>query len=376
MISIWEQESFLPPQDIIIVGGGFVGLWSAFYLKKSNPKLRITLLERDVLPTGASTRNAGFACFGSLSELVADAAAMGTDDMLHIVEMRHKGVRRIEKYFGAIADFDLCGGYELFEKGTIDAEQLNTNIAYLNTLLKSVVKAKRTFKLVDDKISRFGLGNTEHLVENLLEGSLHPGKLLRGLMEMVRQMGVQILNGIDVLGFKKDGKKISLQTAFSADIHCSRLLLCTNALTNSLLPGIETVPARGQVLLTSPVKGLPWKGTFHSEEGFYYFRNLGNRVLLGGARHKAFDEERTGTLELSEPVQKELERYLADVVIPKFRGQYQIERRWAGIMGMGTTKMPAVERVEKNVYCAVRLGGMGVALAPVIGEKAATLILD
>ncbi|MGZ3840207.1 MAG: FAD-dependent oxidoreductase, partial [Flavisolibacter sp.] len=67
--SVWEKETFFAPQDVMILGSGFVGLWSAYYLKKKQPALRITILERGLIPTGASTRNAGFACFGSLSEV-------------------------------------------------------------------------------------------------------------------------------------------------------------------------------------------------------------------------------------------------------------------------------------------------------------------
>ena len=99
MISIWEKESFFADQDIIIIGNGFVGLWSAFYLKKAKPNLKITIVDRGIIPTGASTRNAGFACFGSLSELIHDGIYMGTDKMLELVEMRYKGLKKIRKYF-------------------------------------------------------------------------------------------------------------------------------------------------------------------------------------------------------------------------------------------------------------------------------------
>jgi len=111
MISIWEKESFYAPKDVIIVGSGLVGLWCAWYLKKKNPKLKITIVDRGIIPTGASTRNAGFACFGSLSEIMHDAQTMGTDKMLQLVEMRFKGLERIQKYFdNDVIDFELCGG--------------------------------------------------------------------------------------------------------------------------------------------------------------------------------------------------------------------------------------------------------------------------
>src|SRR6478672_7115683 len=96
-VSIWEKESFYSPKDIIIVGSGFVGLWSAYYLKKKNPKLNITIVDRGIIPTGASTRNAGFACFGSVTELIADTLSIGEEKMLDIVELRYKGLERIGK---------------------------------------------------------------------------------------------------------------------------------------------------------------------------------------------------------------------------------------------------------------------------------------
>jgi len=77
VLSVWERESFFAPADIVIAGSGLVGLWSAYYLKKSAPHLSVTIVDRGIIPTGASTRNAGFACFGSLTELVADSRKMG-----------------------------------------------------------------------------------------------------------------------------------------------------------------------------------------------------------------------------------------------------------------------------------------------------------
>ena len=71
-LSVWEKESFYSTQDVILVGGGLMGLWTAYELKKKNPYLKITILERNTIPLGASTRNAGFACFGSPTEIIHD----------------------------------------------------------------------------------------------------------------------------------------------------------------------------------------------------------------------------------------------------------------------------------------------------------------
>ncbi|MCU7550807.1 FAD-binding oxidoreductase [Chitinophagaceae bacterium LB-8] len=376
MISIWEKETFFAPQDVIIIGSGFVGLWCAFYLKKRAPDLKITIIERGVIPTGASNRNAGFACFGSLSELIADETQMGTDKMLQLVDMRYKGLLRIQKYFpDSKIDFERCGGYELYdEKDRMSKNELEAGVDRINSLLHPITGNKRTFRFDDEHIHLFGFGETSHLIKNGLEGSLHSGKLLQSLLQHVHSKGVQVLNNIEVKSFHPNENVIELKTNFSTSFSCKQLLICTNAYAKELLPETDIIPARGQILLTSPIQGLPWKGTFHSDQGYYYFRNFGNRVLLGGARNKAFAEEQTTELKTTELIQSELERYLEDVVLPRFKKQYVIEHRWSGIMAMGSEKMPIIQQLMPGVFCAIRMSGMGVALAPMVGKIMAKMM--
>jgi len=377
MISIWEKESFFAPQDIIIVGNGFVGLWSAFHLKKKKPNLKITIVDRGTIPTGASTRNAGFACFGSLSELIHDGKIMGTKKMLELVEMRYKGLKNIQKYFSKKEmDFDLCGGYELYDE--IDkksSKKLIQNIEYLNSLLQPITKTKQTFNLIDSKISDFGFGKTKHLIKNKLEGYLHSGKLVQALLQKVQSMGVQVFTGTEIKSTEKINGQIELTTNQHFNLIATQVLICTNAFAKDLLPELDIVPARGQVLVTSDIAALRWKGSFHSDEGFYYFRNIGKKVLLGGARNKAFKQEETTQMDITINIQKELERYLNEVVLPKQKGQFTIDYRWSGIMGMGSEKMPIIKEIEPNIFCAVRMSGMGVALAPIVGKSVAKLML-
>jgi glycine/D-amino acid oxidase-like deaminating enzyme len=372
-VSIWEKETFFAPQDVIIIGSGFVGLWSAFFLKRKNPHLQISIVERGLIPTGASTRNAGFACFGSLSEVVHDAQKMGTDKMLELVEMRFKGLERIQKFFpDTQIDFNLCGGYELYDDhSVVNKNALLDEIHYINSLLKPITGSKNTYKLDNENISSYGFGNTSYLVKNNLEGYLHSGKLLQSLLQKVQSMGVQVFNGVEVKEFVQNNQSFNIENNQGLPLSCRQILLCTNAFTKNLFPEIDIIPVRGQVLLTSPIDKLPWKGTFHSDEGYYYFRNLGNRVLLGGARNMAFEEETTTTLNTSELIQSHLEAYLSNVVLPNYRGSYTIDHRWSGIMAMGSEKLPIVKELNQSVFCAVRMSGMGVALAPVVGQKIA-----
>lgn len=370
-ISIWEKESFFSPRDIIIAGSGFVGLWTAYYLKKHHPKLNISIVERGIIPTGASTRNAGFACFGSITELMADTQQTGEEKMLEMVELRFKGLARIRKVFkDNEIGYENRGGYELIRASQqIDVNSLRSTLDSFNRKLRQVVKKNKTFQLADSKIKQMGFAGVQHLVENKLEAQLHSGKLCSALLQLVQSQGVIVLNNIEITGYEKARRGIVLHTNLGMELNARRLLVCTNAFAKQLLPELDLEPARGQVLVTAPLSRLRFKGTFHYDEGFYYFRNLGNRILLGGARNKAFEEERTSTMNTTDFIQTELENFLKEVVIPGLK--YQIDYRWSGIMGIGTEKMPIVKKINDQVFCAVRMSGMGVALAPEIGRKLA-----
>ncbi|RXM40883.1 hypothetical protein BOQ62_03645 [Chryseobacterium sp. CH21] len=161
---------------------------------------------------------------------------------------------------------------------------------------------------------------------------------------------------------------LSLDLSVKAD----QLIYCTNAFTSKFLEKENIIPARGQVLLTEPIVGLQLKGTFHYDEGYYYFRNLGNRVLLGGGRNQDFKTEETMAFETTEFLQNHLEHFLKEVILPN--NEFKIALRWSGIMAMGEEKIPIVKQLSTTQFCAVRLSGMGVALAPKIGEMIAEMI--
>ncbi len=268
----------------------------AYYLKKKHPSLRITIVERGIIPAGASTRNAGFACFGSLTELLADIDQMGEDKMLELVAMRFRGLRKIRKTFSDTEiGYERLGSYELLATaGKLkDSNGLRSVIDRMNRRLLKITGEQKTFRLRNEKISAFGFAGIQYLVESRTEGQLHSGLLCQALLRLVQSHGVNILNNIDITGYEKTGGHLLLHSQHPFPLVASQLLVCTNAFARRLLPQLDIIPARGQVLVTSPIEGLPFKGTFHFDEGFYYFRNLGDRVLLGGARNRAFEEETT-----------------------------------------------------------------------------------
>ncbi len=367
-LSIWEKESFYKHRDVIIIGGGLAGLWCAYELIKDNANLKILIIEKGSIPLGASTRNAGFACFGSPTELLHDAATMGEEKMLEIVEMRFKGIEKTRKVLGnKLIEFDNSGGYECLSNELHDLKKLENDVHYLNKKLKQVTSLDETFVRANDKLNSFGLHGFDAMIENSLEGGLHSGKLVQVLTTKVQSMGVDVLTGIEVKNWNEENIEISIQTSLGIVLRCSWLILCTNAFTDHLLPELNIVPARGQVFVTNEIKGLKLKGTFHFNEGFYYFRNVGNRVLLGGARNKAFEEEATNELNTTDRIQGELEKFLTRHIL-SFQ-HYSIDHRWSGIMGFTENKQPLIKKINNKIIAVIVCNGMGVAMSPKIAEK-------
>ena len=374
MLSFWEKDSFYGNVDIAVVGGGLMGLWTAIELKKRSPRVSITILERGTTPLGASTRNAGFACFGSLTELLSDDSTIGTNAMLELVEMRFKGIEKIKSYFSASQiDLDNCGGYEALSSINWTNE-INDQIATINQLLSPIIGHPNCFSNATDQMHSIGLKNFDHLIFNPLEAGIHSGKLILALTKLAIEKGIIILNGIEVDSWNKINEKVIVQTTCKRSIQATQLVFCTNGFTNQLIPALNIIPARGQIILTAPIKGLTTKGTFHYDEGFYYWRNIGDRILLGGARNSDFKNEETTDVEGSEFIKHILFTFLQNHL--ETSEPITIEQSWSGIMGFTQNKLPLFCRVNTNISAAVACNGMGVALTPIFAEKVAFELLN
>ncbi len=373
-LSIWEKESFYAPQDIIIVGGGLMGLWTAYELKKRSPNLNITIVERNTTPLGASTRNAGFACFGSPTELMSDMETMGTEEMLRIVEMRYKGIEKIKSNFTESAiGYEHCGGYECINKDSRYWYAFDDRVSQLNKLLKDITGQRSIFKYAGQKMSGLGLIGFDLLVENSSEAALHSGKLVQSLTAVVRAQGVQILDGYCVKNWEADKEYAKITSTEGTSIQAKRLIFCTNAFTDELLQEEIVTPGRGQIILTTPISGLSMKGTFHFDEGFYYWRHLGDRILLGGGRNIDFEGERTSIMENTPIIQHALTDFLKTHLHPSL--QFEIADSWSGIMGFTKDKKP-YSGYHNGVYIALSCNGMGVALTPMVAEEIAATVLQ
>jgi glycine/D-amino acid oxidase-like deaminating enzyme len=373
-LSFWEKDTFFNNTDVIIIGSGIVGLNAAIHLKEQNPGLKIIVVERGSLPCGASTKNAGFACFGSISELLDDCEQNGAEAMLSLVEKRWRGLLALREKLGdSTIDYQALGGMEVFTADDKTTFELSiNNIDKYNALLKDII-GRQVFEIDDRSLKNNELNGFEHLIRNNFEGQLHSGKMMEKLFRLAQSLDITVLNGLEILRIEEGSNHVKISTQNAWTLKAKKLLVCTNGFTPRLFPSIEVKPARNQVLITAPIPGLKLKGSFHYNKGYVYFRNVGDRVLLGGGRHLYMQEESTDKMELTDEIQNFLEDFLHKHITN--RHSAAIEMRWSGILGIGEEKKPIITQYSDNIFTAVRLGGMGVAIGILVGKEGADLLL-
>ncbi len=372
-LSFWERESFFKNIDLTIIGSGIVGLNAAIAYKNKLPLSKVLIVERGLLPSGASSKNAGFACFGSPSEIIEDLSKQSEEETFSLVEKRWLGLKKLRSLLG---DNNICyennGSYELFTDEDLFNKCID-QIPYLNKQVYSITGQKDAYVQADDKIKHFGFNKINHLIKNKLEGQIHTGEMIKNLILLAQQKGVVILNNIGVTNIEDNGRNVTIYIHDQLTINSVKVIIATNGFAKQLLPELNVNPARAQVLVTSEIKNLRFKGTFHYDKGYYYFRNIGNRILIGGGRNLDFKGEQTYELGVTEQIQSSLENLLKTNIISD--SDFTVDYKWSGIMGVGTNKTTIVKNISENVVCAVRLGGMGVAIGSLIGEEAANLCL-
>lgn len=368
-LSIWERNT-LEQFDLVVIGGGIVGLSTAYHFAKTNPKASVVIIERGATPNGASTKNAGFVCFGSVSELVDTEEEMGSQALANLVEKRYKGGLQLRKLLGDDKiSYAPVGGYELLFNSKDHNERHR-----MNELLQPVFNGP-VFSNSSDKIGQYGFSNkVKGLIKNSFEGTIDTGKMIRAFGKKNSERGVYFMNKTEVLDIQA-GPKPEVQIMLQGEswtIKAGKVALCTNAFSSKFLPSADVVPGRGLVLVSKSVPGWTLDGSFHYHNGYNYFRSVGNRLLLGGGRHLDLSGEETTEFGINELILNQLKEDMNDFIAPQL--ELEVDYQWSGIMAFGNTKAPEISMVDEGIYAAYRLGGMGVALGTGVGQSLAQLL--
>lgn len=371
--SYWDRTLIEEPVDIIIIGAGITGLSAAAALRAMIVNARIRVVDSLQQTRLASTRNAGFSCFGSPTELLEDIESQGVDKTLSLVERRWKGMKLIQQRFQPKAiDYHHTGGFELIPETVYGVDELQSHLDALNKLLLPIVGCAPY--ALDTDASNWPFAMNQHVVSNHLEGQLHPGKYTRALLRVCEQADIEVWQGVTVSEMNRSNDNITLATSVG-NMTARRVVLATNGHTD-LLQGVQVgiKSARNVVMVSKPAP-IRLEGVFHAERGYIYFRNIGQRLLIGGGRHWDSEAEYTAEFGRNEVIIDKLKEYVRTTVLPGYP-DLEFETIWSGILGFSETKQPVVKKIGEGIFAAVGFGGMGVALGMQAGDEVARLLIN
>lgn len=364
--SFWEVE-VLQRADVLIIGAGFTGLYTALNVKQLHPDWDVKVIDRAPFSAGASTRNAGFACFANPTELWNDVESMGEEEAVALTKHRYEGLKQLKSWFApdSIGWSNEFSG-ELFWDG-VRAEPTFQRLKDLNRLLELVTGESGVFHKTEV--------NGFPAVQNRLEGGLNTGMLVQELHKKCRLMDIAVIGGVEVTEILKQEPAVLVRTK-SGNWHANQVIVTTNALYPTPYSDLQAV--RNAVLVSQPIDHS-WTGTFSAEGGYYYWRDVtdhngGKRLLIGGGRHLFRETETTNAFGVLEEVKTHLEEVAQrQLGVSTFR----TDMAWSGILGVGkhTKGLPIVEEHQPGIFYGIRLGGMGVALSAGVGRQLASLLV-
>ena len=380
--SHWETNRELFKGDILIIGGGLVGQSIGIAIQKQKKELKqkpLKICIVDKLPmgqSGASTRNAGFACFGSPTEILDDLIREEENQTVNRISNRIFGLSIWKDWIPSnIIEWNDCSGYEVFEREEeMNFKEVLNKLPYLN----KIGEAASGNPMIYSKYQRIS-SKLPYSIRIKGEASLNPGKAHNSLYGLNKELGNQIVNGVNIPNrnyWHKNSEGWTIPTE-NGIFKAKRVVIAANAWTPKILNSdLDITPGRGQILMIKSTKPICYKGVFHAKKGYLYFRNSNNSLIIGGGRNLFQINETSLEMTTTKEVQDYLESYAKDVLLPN--QDFSIQNRWAGIMAFSKrgNKDPLLYWDEPDLLIASRMCGMGVALAPIIGIKASEKILE
>jgi gamma-glutamylputrescine oxidase len=354
--SIWLDENHAdvyPPlekdtrSDVVIVGAGIAGIATAYHLTQAGVKP--VVIEARTVAEAASGRNAGFLLAGVAENFVAAARRYGEDRALRIWRFtRHNQelVREIVKRERISCDLAWNGSAQIAGDDEEWAEVRDS----AERLKKEAVRVRL---VPDDRAA---------IYEE--DGELHPVRYVRALAAAAIAAGARIHDGTRAISVSKGEVRTE-----RARVRAGAVVLCVNAYSQHLAP-LRVRPVRGQMLATAPVARRVFERPAYANRGYRYWRQRADgRLLVGGWRDTAADEE-VGEEEQTTPrIQQQLDRFLRERC-----ADAKVTHRWAGTMGFSHDALPYVGRLDSGLFVNAGFTGHGMAFATATGELVADVL--
>lgn len=372
----WQALLYTKTWDVVVVGSGITGLHAAITIKQTHPKLQVLVMDQQPWGASASTQNAGFLCLGSPGELLHDLKQHGEHAVLKNLSLRWRGAKRLLQGLGAKkTGYRQTGGFEGFTSSQLHHyEQITQHLEQLNIIMKRITSIEHFFFPIESNLLPLPKQHQFKAAFRIkFEGQLNPALLWENLKLKALNLGIYFQSGFRCTEIISTNQGFEIvNQGPSPCVKAKKLILATNAETNTLT-GIQSItPGRGQVILTKPISGFPLKSNFHVEEGYLYFRNVGERLLIGGGRNWDFEGEKTVQMDTNEAIIQKLKEYAEANVVGS---PITIDHQWSGIMGFTADKQPIITEHQNGWVIAAGLNGMGMAMGAEIGRLAAERLL-
>lgn len=354
MTSVWldgESRSYPPFEgeataDVAVVGGGIAGVATAYFLASAGAS--VVVLEARGVAEAASGRNAGFLLAGVAENFAAASGRYGEMNALRIWRFTKRTqalVRSLVAEHGIDCELRWNGSDQIAgdDDEWREIEEGARRLAAEGVSVR-VDPASRSATYADD-------------------GELHPVRWVRGLAAAAVKKGARIHEATRVDAVAPGEARTGVSVVRAATV-----VLCTNAYTAHLAP-TRVRPVRGQMLATAPAPAV-FARPAYAHRGYRYWRQTGDgRVLVGGWRDTALEEEVGEDERTTETIQSRLEAFLRE-----HRVTAPVTHRWAGTMGFSHDALPYVGRIGPGVFVCGGFTGHGMAFGPASAELVATLV--
>ncbi|TFY87426.1 FAD-dependent oxidoreductase [Pseudomonas kairouanensis] len=365
--------------NVVIIGAGYTGLWTAYYLKLQAPELNIAIIEAQTAGFGASGRNGGWLMGNLLGE---DRLLAGLNpeqrrasfDLLHAIpdDVAHVLARE-----GIDCDYRKGGALYCAARYP---EQESSLRNYLDTLYaQGLTEADYRWLSPAQLAEQIRIAKPYGGIYAPHVATINPAKLVRGLARAVERMGVTIYENSPAIHWQSG----SVRTP-KANVRAAWVVPAVEGYANTLPPlGRYQLPVQSLIVATEPLPASTWDdiGLSHgqafgesSRQVTYGQRTADNRLVFGARGGYQFAGKLRHDFDLTDN-EVQLRRYLFGELFPQLK-HTKITHSWGGNLGMARNFRPHMLCDHKSgIALSGGYGGEGVGATHLGGRTLADLIL-